>query len=60
MRSNMKKYYGLALTFVGVSLLAVSYPTGLSHFNTILLLGLLLVVIGIVVHVWMLKKAEKY
>ena len=56
----MKKYYGLALTFVGVSLLAVSYPTGLSHFNTILLLGLLLVVIGIVVHVWMLKKAEKY
>jgi len=56
----MKSYIGLILLLLGVLLLAASYFTGFSHFNSVLLVGLLLVILGIVVHVWLLKHAEKY
>ncbi|MBR1484139.1 MAG: hypothetical protein IJ612_00400 [Prevotella sp.] len=56
----MRNYLGLTLTFVGVVLLFISYFTGLSHFNFVLLAALFLVVAGIVWHVWCLKRQEKY
>ena len=56
----MKDFIGLALTTVGVVLLVVSFLTRLSHFNFLLLTALMFVVGGIVLHIWLLKRQEKY
>ncbi len=51
---------GVALILIGAILLATSYFTGLSHLNIVLWTGLLFVTLGIVLHVWLLKRREKY
>jgi membrane-bound ClpP family serine protease len=56
----MRKYWGMTLILVGVIFLSISYFTWLSHFNAVLILGLVVVVLGLFLHVWTLKRDEKY
>ena len=60
MKNNSMSYGGVALILVGAILLMASYFTGLSHLNIVLQTGLLLVTLGIILHVWLLKRREKY
>ena len=53
-------YWGVALILFGAILLVISYFTGLSHLNFVLHTGLIFVILGIILHVWMLKRQEKY
>jgi len=50
----------MTLILIGVILLIVSHLTILSNFNFVLLIGLFLVVFGIILHVWLIKREEKY
>lgn len=58
--SRYKDKLGLALVFLGVLLLAVSFAFGLTVHDWILFLSLLLIIIGVIVYVWMLKRQSKY
>jgi len=51
---------GLALIIIGAILLLLSYPTGLSHVNFVLLTGLTFIVLGLGLYVWQLKRDSKY
>ena len=55
-----KKTVGLPMVVAGVVVLVVSYFTGLSRLNSVLLLGLLLVLIGTAGYVWKAKRGSKY
>jgi hypothetical protein len=57
---GIKKLGGMTLILIGVILLIVSHLTILSNFNFVLLIGLFLVVFGIILHVWLIKREEKY
>lgn len=58
--SRYKDKLGLSLVCLGVLLLAVSFAFGLTVHDWILFLSLLLIVIGVIVYVWMLKRQSKY
>ncbi len=58
--SRYKDKLGLALVCLGVFLLAVSFAFGLTVHDWILFLSLLLIIIGVIVYVWMLKRQSKY
>ena len=60
MRNHSVSYWGVTLILFGAILLLVSYFTGLSHLNIVLHIGLLFVTLGIILHVWLLKRQEKY
>ncbi len=59
-KNDSISFGGVALILIGAILLATSYFTGLSHLNIVLWTGLLFVTLGIVLHVWLLKRREKY
>lgn len=59
----MRRYkdkLGLALVCLGVLLLAVSFAFGLTVHDWLLFLSLLLIVVGVIVFVWMLKRQSRY
>ena len=58
--SRYKDKLGLALVCLGVLLLAVSFAFVLTVHDWILFLSLLLIIIGVIVYVWMLKRQSKY
>ena len=51
---------GVALVAAGALLLVVGYVLGWTSSNLVLLTGLLLVIVGAVLHVRALKAGEKY
>lgn len=51
---------GVALVCTGALLLLVSYFTGLTNYNLVLLTGLIIIVLGAALHVRQQKKGEKY
>ena len=55
----LKLYGGLALIVIGAILLVVCYVADCQS-NAELLTGLLLVVAGYFLHIWLQKHAEKY
>ena len=55
----LKQYGGLALIFIGAILLIVCKVAGWQS-NIELLTGLLLVVAGYFLHIWLQKHGEKY
>ena len=55
----LKQYGGLALIFIGAILLIVCKVAGWQS-NIELLTGLLLVVVGYFLHIWLQKHGEKY
>ena len=54
------KWIGMALVLAGALLLIVSYLTGWTSSNIVLIGGFLLVFVGVVLHVILTKSAEKY
>jgi membrane-bound ClpP family serine protease len=59
-RGIIKAYLGVALVLAGALLLLVSYLTGFTRYNLVLLTGLIFIVLGVVLHVRQQKKSEKY
>ena len=56
----MKKYLGLGLVVVGVLLLVVLKVVRLTFVNTLLLAPLFIIIIGVVLYVWAMKKENLY
>ena len=57
---TIKQYMGIALVVAGALLLMVSYLTGWSSSNLVLLIGLIIIILGVVWHVKYIKSGEKY
>jgi len=53
-------YLGVALVLTGALLLIVSYIAGFTRYNLVLLTGLIIIILGAVLHVRHQKKGEKY
>ena len=58
--NSLKQLIGVALVSAGALLLIVSFLTGLTSSNFVLLGCLLLIIIGIILHVKLAKSGEKY
>lgn len=56
----MKKYLGLTLIVVGVLMLVGLKLVRLTFVNLLLRVPLLLVIAGVVLHVWQLKRESRY
>ena len=59
-RGIIKAYLGVALVLAGALLLLVSYLTGFTRYNLVLLTVLIFIVLGAVLHVRQQKRGEKY
>ena len=55
----VKHYFGVALMTVGALLLLVCKLAGWQT-NAELLIGLVLIILGFILHVWQQKRGEKY
>ncbi|MBO4892752.1 MAG: hypothetical protein J5502_09085 [Prevotella sp.] len=55
-----KSIIGVALVLAGALFLIIAYLAGWTSSNLVLLLGLIIMVIGLVLHVKFSKSAEKY
>jgi membrane-bound ClpP family serine protease len=60
LRHLFKTYLGVALVITGALLLIVSYLVGFTRYNLVLLTGLIIIILGAVLHVRQQKKGEKY
>ena len=60
MMSGIRSYIGVALILVGALLLIVGYIAGWTSSNLVLLTGLIIIVLGAVLHIKQQKKSEKY
>jgi hypothetical protein len=57
---TLKPYMGVALVLIGALLLIVSYVAGWTSSNLVLLGGLLIVILGVIMHVRLTKAGQKY
>ena len=57
---SIKSYIGVALVVAGALLLIVSKIVGWTSSNLVLLIGLIIIIIGTVLHVKKIKSSEKY
>ena len=57
---TIKQYIGIALVVAGALLLLISKIVGWTSSNLVLLSGLALIVLGVILHVKLIKSAEKY
>ncbi len=55
--NKLRKNAGIALIFVGIELMVVLQITRLTFLNWLLLIPLVMIVSGVVWHVWQEKKA---
>lgn len=60
MKDLINAYLGVALVLAGALLLIVSYLAGFTRYNLVLLTGLIIIILGAVLHVQRQKKGEKY
>ena len=58
--NSLKQLIGVALVVAGALLLVVGYVAGWTSSNLVLVIGLLLVVLGIILHIKLVKTGEKY
>ena len=56
---TIKQYIGIALVVAGALLLLISKIVGWTSSNLVLLSGLALIVLGVILHVKLIKSAEK-
>ena len=56
----LKALWGIALVVAGALLLIVAFVAGWTSSNWVLLGGLLLIIVGIILHIRTIKKTEKY
>ena len=57
---TVRPYIGVALVVAGALLLIVSKIVGWTSSNLVLLTGLVLIILGIILHVKSIKSTEKY
>ena len=60
MNNSLKQLIGVALVMAGALFLIVAYLAGWTSSNLVLLLGLLIIIIGVILHVKLAKSGEKY
>ena len=60
MKELVNTYLGVALVLTGALLLIVSYLAGFTRYNLVLLTGLIIIILGAVMHVRSQKKGGKY
>ena len=58
--SSLRQLTGVALVIIGALFLIVAYLAGWTSSNLVLLGGLLVIIIGVILHVKLAKSAEKY
>ena len=51
---------GVALVIIGALFLIVAYLLGWTSSNLVLLIGLIIIILGIILHVKLTKSGEKY
>ena len=56
----IKQYLGMALIVIGALLLGIGFIAGWTSNNFVLLGGLLMIILGVVLHVKQQKEGEKY
>ncbi|MCR5197823.1 MAG: hypothetical protein K6D55_03425 [Prevotella sp.] len=56
----LKKHVGMGLMLVGVALLVVLHLQHLTFVNTLLFIPLGLILLGLVLHVWAMKRESRY
>jgi len=57
---SIKKYAGLSILLLGITLLVVLHVLHLNFINTLLMLSLCLMIVGLVLHVWARKSESRY
>ncbi len=60
MRNSLKNVIGVALVLAGALFLIVSYLAGWTSSNWVLLTGLIIILLGIMMHVKLAKLGGKY
>ena len=60
MKDLINAYLGVALVLAGALLLIVSFLAGFTRYNLVLLTGLIIIILGAVLHVRHQKKGDKY
>ena len=60
MNNRLKQLIGVALVIIGALFLIVAYLAGWTSSNLVLLIGLIIIIIGIIMHVKLAKSGEKY
>ncbi|MBO4720531.1 MAG: hypothetical protein J5658_11745 [Prevotella sp.] len=60
MNNRLKQLIGVALVMAGALFLIVAYLLGWTSSNLVLLSGLLVIIIGVILHVKLTKSGEKY
>lgn len=57
---SIKKYAGLSILLLGITFLVVLHVLHLNFINTLLMLSLGLMIVGLVLHVWARKNESRY
>ena len=58
--NSLGQLIGVALVIIGALFLIVAYLVGWTASNIVLLIGLIIIIIGIILHVKLAKSGEKY
>ena len=58
--SGIRQLTGVALVIIGALFLIIAYLVGWTSSNIVLLIGLIIIIIGIIMHVKLAKSGEKY
>ena len=58
--NNIRQLTGVALVIIGALFLIIAYLAGWTSSNIVLLIGLIIIIIGIIMHVKLTKSGEKY
>jgi membrane-bound ClpP family serine protease len=58
--SSLRQLTGVALVIIGALFLIVAYLVGWTDSNIVLLIGLIIIIIGVILHIKLAKSGEKY
>ena len=58
--NSIRQLTGVALVIIGALFLIIAYLAGWTSSNIVLLIGLIIIIIGIIMHVELAKSGEKY
>ena len=58
--NSIRQQTGVALVIIGALFLIIAYLAGWTSSNIVLLIGLIIIIIGIIMHVKLTKSGGKY
>ena len=58
--NSIRQLTGVALVIIGALFLIIAYLAGWTSSNIVLLIGLIIIIIGIIMHVKLAKSGGKY